>query len=843
MNSINQVDDVLTKIRQSIPELRAEDAFVVSRWFYQQQSWLSDPLKSDNAIYNYALAIRIRGPLNDRVVRQSLQQLLQRHAALRSVFRVMDGELAQIITPATPIRVPIIDLSGSPTASAHDLEARARHVAVQQTQRPFDLSQGPLLRASLLRFDREDHVLLLITHHIVYDDWSTGILIRELTELYSASLAGRPSVLPLLSFSYGDFVRWLQRKMQNGELGSRLDFWKRELAGGNDFHHLQTDRPRSERRTYRGKCASVIIPEDLTHSLRMLGQQERGTLFMILLAAFQCLLHYCSGEEDIAVGSCAANRPLSQVEGLIGRFGNDLVLRTDLTGNPTFRELFARVRKTTLTAFSYQDIPFGQLVDELQSSQPSGRNPLFQTMFILQDAPKPNGEIPGLSLSFFPLELETAKYDLNVWLKPQQGLQVVFEYNSDLFEAATMERMLDRYQRLLDAIAKNPDMRTNELSLPSLVKEVGSRVRDSRADLPPPDDIEAELVEIWEKMLGRRHILVTDDYFEQGGTSLLAVRLFAQIEKAFGIELPLSTLLRATTIKELSEVIRANRTGPSRSCLVEIQRGGKRPPFFCIHGAGGSVLRYRDLARYLGPDQPFYGLQPQGIDGKRPFLTRIEDMAALYLDEIRNFKPEGPYFLGGYCGGGTIAFEMAQQLQAQGQTVALLALFDTYNWAKIKPESRLDRIHFHLQSIVFRCGNFLLLGSRDKLKCLQRKVMDLKRGIVDRVAKDHWKSNSQSSTLGQLTRVNDGAALCYLPKIYPGRISHFRPLKLYGRYDRPEMSWDKVTRGGVATFVIPVYPGALLDEPFVRDVAAKLRTCLEAPTESSQPSRLLKNYS
>src|SRR5215469_1444491 len=556
---MSQGDDLLSRIQATHPDLHAEDAFVMPLWFREQKSWVQDPINSDNAVYNYPLAIRVRGPLKGEVLRESLQQIVRRHTVLRSVFRVVDDDLVQVITPAPPIKIPIIDLNGSSNESVDDLEARTRHMAVHAAREPFDLSQGPLLRATLFRLDREDHILLLITHHLVYDDWSTGILMRELAELYSEGVAGTEVSLAKLPFTYGDFARWLRMQMQHKKLENRLDFWSRELAGGNDFHHLPTDNSRPKSRTYRGQCRSTTIPEDITHSLRILCQRERISLFMVLLGAFQCLLHNYSGDADIAVGSCAANRPLSQVEGLIGRFGNDVVLRTDMAGDPTFRELFARVRKTSLTAFSYQDLPFGQLVKTLARVETS-RNPLFQVMFIMQDAPKGGGEFPGLAVSSFPLELETAKYDLNVWLRPLRGIEIVFEYNSDLFEPRTMEEMLHCYQQLLKLIAENPDAHISGSARPARPEYLALQVRGDCFAADAEDEVQAKLIDIWQKTLGRKPIGITDDYFQLGGTSLLAVRLFAQIEEVLRVKLPLSVLITAPTIKKLSPIIRNGET-------------------------------------------------------------------------------------------------------------------------------------------------------------------------------------------------------------------------------------------------------------------------------------------
>src|SRR5262245_7388532 len=510
-----QSERLLIKIRQSDPNLRAEDAFVVPAWFSQQDSWVREEGESDSAIYNYPVSIRIRGPLDPEALERSVREILQRHQVLRSVFRILDGELVQIVTQPETLAIPLVDLGSFDQAIR---ESQARRLALADALQPLDLAHGPLLSASLLRIAAEDHVLVLKTHHIVWDDWSTGVFLRELSLLYGAFTTGQSSPLPELAFEYADFARWQNERLEGVGLCERLSFWKETLRGGSDFHHLATDHSRPARRSYHGACEAVTLDQESMSSLKLLSRRERVSLVMTMLAAFQCLLHRYSGDTDIAVGSCAANRPLAEVEGLIGRFGNDLILRTDFSGNPTFRELLGRVRKAALTAYSYQDLPFGKLVEELQRLRDPSRNPLFQVMFILEDAPKEQSQIPGLTLSPFPLDLRTAKYDLNVWLKVHEGLEVALEYNTDLFEAATMRQILSDYKTILEAMTRDLEGRISDAQIPK--KRIPTRVQPScgmqQACATQENAIHSRLVEIWEAVLCKRLIGVNDDFFELG---------------------------------------------------------------------------------------------------------------------------------------------------------------------------------------------------------------------------------------------------------------------------------------------------------------------------------------
>jgi len=352
----------------------------------------------------------------------------------------------------------------------------------------------------------------------------------------------------------------------------------------------------------------------------------------------------------------------------------------------------------------------------------------------------------------------------------------------------------------------------------------------------PKNDVEYRLLEIWTSLFGKEEIGTNQDYFELGGDSLLAVRVFKRIEAEFQIRIPMATLFEAPTIELLADFIQGTGSRDARSAnawssLVAIQPNGSRPPFFCVHGAGGNVVFYLNLARHLGSDQPFYGLQSPGLDGKRAFLTRIEEMAACYVKEVRTRQPKGPYFLGGYCMGGTIALEMAQQLRNQGQEVALLALMDTLNWANATPNSWRDALQISFQKVVFHWKNFLLIDNQDKMRFIREKLTVLRNRVQiwssSASFKNPFRKAPQSLDLARLWHTNDRAMLSYVPKAYAGRVVHFRPLEQYAKDDVPEREWDQLAAGGVEKITLPVYPAGMLVEPFVSLLAAKLRDCID----------------
>jgi thioesterase domain-containing protein/acyl carrier protein len=347
------------------------------------------------------------------------------------------------------------------------------------------------------------------------------------------------------------------------------------------------------------------------------------------------------------------------------------------------------------------------------------------------------------------------------------------------------------------------------------------------------DDTESRLAGIWQKLPGLESVDIDQNFFDLGGDSSLAVRMFAEIEKTFKIKLPLATLYETPTIESLARVVRGETSTSGWSPLVAIQPAGSRPPLFCFHGAGGNVLIYRDLSRHLGFDQPFYGLQAQGLDGNLPPLTTIEDMAALYVKEIRRVQPHGPYFLGGYCGGGTIAYEAAQQLQGDGERVALLAMFDTMNWSKI-PMTLWSKGTYNFQRLLFHAASFLSLDLAGMSKFLEEKTEILRsripvwRGmLLAKFSKNPDSAASTSLVLGRIWKTNDEACWQYVPKPYPGAIADFRPSKQYRIFDKPDLKWERLAQGGQEVVVLPVYPASMLLEPFVKHLAAALKQSLD----------------
>ncbi len=1343
------------------------EVFVFPASFAQQRLWFLNQLAPGNPFYNVSTALCLTGSLNLRSLEQTFNEIVQRHETLRTTFTLLEGELVQVIAPILTVSLPTIDLQNlSPTQQ----ETAALQLATDAAQCPFDLAAGPLFKVTLLKLSETEHILLLNLHHIVADGWSIGVLIRELGMLYTAFVKNGISHLPALPVQYADFAEWQHQYLQGEVLATQLAYWRQQLSGITAID-LPTDRQRPAVPSYRGAKESIALSPALSNSIKSLSQQEGATLFITLLAAFQTLLYRYTGQPDIAVGTPIANRNRSEIEALIGFFVNSLVLRADLSGNPTFRELLHRVKNVAMAAYAHQDLPFEKLVEEMHPDRELSRNPLFQISFSLQNTPVAALELPGIAFRALDFETGSAKLDLecNLW-EDAGSIQGQFIYSTDLFDSATIARMAGHFQTLLAAIVANPKQRLSDLALltapesqqllidwnhthrdypqnqcfyqlfaervecepnaiaavfenqqltyrqlnsranqlarylqqlgakpevlvglcversleaivgilgiikagaaylpldpnypqqrlnfmladagvsilvtqqhlannltapecavvcvdsdreiiarqspanltlnivpenlayviytsgstgkpkgvliehrglynlvlaqleafnlnsnhrvlqfaslsfdasifeivmalgsgatlycarkesllpgqtliqflqnnaithatfpPSLLAvlpsaelrslqtiicagescsqdvvkrwasgrrffnaygpteatvwssfaEIGDELRDSFASRqkPPigrpiantklyildehlqpvpvgitgelyiggsglargylnrpeltaqrfianpfsqkageriyktgdlaryfPDgnieflgrtdaqvkirgyrielgEIEALLVQhpavkeavvvaeddfsgnkrlvayvvpnhnqtpnpvemrhflkqqlpnymipnafvaidfmpltpngkidrlrlrtpenvtssatdksciaprtptestlakIWSEILNTEPVGIRDNFFDLGGDSLLTIRLIKEINQQFERELPLSSLFLNPTIEGLADSLDSGTTSGEWSPLVAIKPRGKNPPFFCVHPIFGVVFPYCELAFQLGENQPFYGLQPKGIDGETDPLTRIEDMAADYIAALRTVQPKGPYFLGGWSFGGLVAFEMAQQLLAAGEEVALLAVLDTLAPVAANKPSFWDGCKFILTTVSrsiwpFVVDYFRLVAAAENVQIggIAGRFPKLNK-LLNLAAKFwhgwNWKQAVMVSILSQESKekswreltipsmftvfqANSQATLSYVPKIYPHRITLFRSgEKLSTNHQYPTLGWSDLTTAQVEVIRVPGNHLTMLRKPCVEVLAQQLKHCLE----------------
>jgi amino acid adenylation domain-containing protein len=1358
------------------------EVFVFPASFAQQRLWFLDRLFPGNCFYNVSAALRLTGSLNASALEETFNEIVRRHEALRTNFRMLEGELVQVIAPQLTIPLPLVDLQNLP---ATEQQAETRRIANEERSRPFDLSQDSLLQVMLLQLDSLEYVLLLNLHHIISDGWSIGVLIRELGTLYAAFANKERSPLPELPIQYADFADWQREWLQGEVLETQLAYWKQQLDN-LPLLNLPTERSRPATPTYQGAAQFLEFPKSLSAELEALSQRQGVTPFMTLLAAFQTLLYRYTQQTDIAIGSPIANRNRSEIEGLIGFFVNNLVLRTDLSGNPKFVELLDRVREVALGAYAHQDLPFEKLVEELHPERNLSYHPLFQVAFSLQNTPIEVLELPGLTLSQLDFDNPSAKLDLefHMW-ESSDGLRGQIIYSTDLFDDATITRMLGHFQILLEGVVANPEQRlcklpiltnaeqhqllvkfnnhqskiktqnskieqcfhqlfesqveetpdaialifedeqltyrelnnranqlarhlqqlgivpdvlvglclersiemivgllailkaggaylpldptypqerlsflvqdsqvsllltnsilaplfkgdwgnlqhdiavvcldtereiiaqqdqhnlTNTLTydnlayviytsgstgkpkgvqiahrglsnlaegqiktfnvkqnnrilqfaslsfdasifeivmalrsgatlylakkeallpgqpliqllqknsithvtlppavlavlptaeLPALqtiiaageacskdivkrwllsgrrffnaygptettvwatiaeisddsitppigrpiyntqiyildvnlqpvpigitgelyiggeglsrgyinrpdltaekfiinpfiyctetsdrvsklyktgdlgryrpdgnieflgrideqVKIRGFRIelgeieavlsqhpgvreavviaredasvnkrlvayvvpddklinaeskiqnlkseelRDrlkqklpdymipsafivldslpitpngkvDRLNLPAPDysvsqtldkefvaprnPTESTVAKIWAEVLNIERVGIYDNFFDLGGDSLLSIRLMEQMQKQFERDIPLSSLFLNPTVETLANTIDSESDSQLWSPLVAIQPKGSNPPFFCVHPIFGVVFPYYELAYNLGTNQPFYALQPKGLDGDLTPLTNIKDMAAYYIEALRAVQPKGPYFLGGWSFGGLVAFEMAQQLQKAGHEVGLLAILDTAAPIPANKPSFWDGLKFLFTTAMRSLWPFfidyvylLVSGNKPKFPNLNKLFHKLiknesRQSILGRAALASLiPDESKQRILNELTirpmlrvfQANSEATLSYLPKVYQDNITLFKSSEKSGKFTGDAtMGWSDLAAGGVEVKMVPGNHLTMLRKPHVTVLAEQLKNCIEKAT-------------
>ncbi len=543
------------------PALRAEPGSGPAELSHaQHRLWFLDQIERGGGTFVIPAGLRMRGPLDVAALEMALSAVVRRHEPLRATFADTEGSAVQNVADPAAVSLPVVDLSGQPDR----LDARMR----EEAGRGFDLEQGPLFRAVLYRLGREEHVLLLLQHHIVSDAWSVNVLVRELGILYSGLVSGTAPTLPELPVRYRDFVRW-QREWLTGEtLARQREHWRSALAGAPQVLEWPTDRPRPPAESHRGALLSFVIPQEVRQGIEALARREGATPFMALLAALDMLLWRYSGQEHLLVGTPVANRSRPELEALIGFFVNTLVLRGDLSGDPTGRLLLGRVREMCLGAYAHQELPFETLVEDLRPDRDLSRNPIFQVMLVLQNAPQQPFAAPGLSVTPVVVDRGASQLDLTLYVEEtREGWLGTFEYATDLFDRETIERMAGHYLTVLRAMQQDPahpvselvaalpltqDGRIDRKALPAPPSPVAAPAAGSLAPRTPTEEMVARL---FREVLERADFGVLDNFFDLGGHSLMAARLMSKLRAGSGVGLTFRNLFERPTVAGLAEII------------------------------------------------------------------------------------------------------------------------------------------------------------------------------------------------------------------------------------------------------------------------------------------------
>jgi thioesterase domain-containing protein len=667
-----------------------------------EQVWLQDQSSGGAPVNNESYTIHRRGPLDAAVLERCFNEVARRHEIWRSAFPLSAGKIVQRIDSNVRVPLPFVDLS---QLSEAECDRQAIRIATEDSRRPFDLDTAPLFRVRLVRCSEDYHRIYLTAHRLVFDCASIDrVLMSELTALYGAYSSGRPSPLPEPVFQYRDYAAWMERQLASGSHAAQLEYWRQCLPENLAPFDLAANRPRPSTPSWRCAMETCTIPGPLIEELKELAGREGVTLYMILLAAFQLLLYRFSGQDEIIIGGKTNTRTRPEFEPLVGSFVNSVVFRTHVAAGLSFREYLGRVKSNVLGALAHSEIPFDDVVRELAPRHDSGAHPMFQVLFSMRAHFSDFRE--GWDLTDMEVHSGASSFDLFAeFAELSQGMGGRFVYSTDLFDRATILRLQENFQALLEELVSNPAQAVSPRALADGKPDEGALTAPAagapvpREFVPPQDEIEERLANVWREVLGVDSISVTDNYFDQGGHSWLALRLFSEIKLCFQLELPLATLFYAPTVRSMAGVIRDSGVQVSAP-VVPIQPNGTKPAIFCIGPVNGEVILFRQLALVLGPDQPLYGLQPFSLNDH---LSTVQTLASSYIEELRHWGERRPLCLLGYSFGGLVAVEIARQMQEKGEAAPLVVLIDAPYLAACKAQEpwrdRIRRYRYHGKKI------------------------------------------------------------------------------------------------------------------------------------------------
>ncbi|WP_457653346.1 condensation domain-containing protein [Rhodocaloribacter sp.] len=788
----------------------------------QERLWLLDQLRPGDPAFHVTAAWRLLGPLDAPALIESFADVVRRHETLRTTVAVREGKPVAETTSDPVPELEVVDLAGE--------GGRFDEALREVSRQPFDLEKGPVVRARLFRCGPEDHTLHVSIHLFAADGWSLGVFAADLGQAYAARAAGRPPAWSALTKTYGDYARAQRAWMRGPAFESMRAWWRRALAG-----HTPPTVPARRMRADAGAVEAFTVPPDLSEALSAFSARHGVTRYMTLLAAFELVLFGLTGRTDALVWTPVAGRKEEWHERLVGLFVNPVPVRVDLSGDPSFLTLLDRVRASAVEAFARSETPFEVLMECIPPVRATGRAAM-ETSFAWHEAPSPL-RLPGLRVERRDADPGGTQFDLGLTMKATPGgLAGKLRYRADLWSSAEARAIVGRYRDVLASAVEAPERKVSAfVETPACVVGEEAPVLARRGPVTPPRDrAERRLVEIWERVLGLEGIGVEDDFFDLGGRSLRAIELFAGIEAAFGVRLPLASLFEAPTVAAQARLLQ--RGVPARSVhrhLVPMQPEGTRPPLFCVHNLGSTVLLYAGLARHLGPDQPVYGVRGQGLEGERITFRSVAEMAEVYVDEMRSVQPEGPYHLLSFCLGSRLALAMAKRLRDEGARVGLLAFIDGVS-PTLAPGGASAR-----RAAVY--GGHLSAQASQGAEAAGGRVRAWMGGLWER---RRWLEARARLALGQspperlkfayIMETNRRLLRAYAGAPYPGRIVVFRSERL--RHLPPDLGWSAFARGGVETHDV-AGPHRLLDEPYVRDLAALLRRHLETPEERGGSDR------
>ena len=787
---------------------------------------------------------RLRGDLDPALLKQAWERTLSRHPALRtSVHWQNVKEPLQVVSRQVVLPWQQYDWRNDDGRENIQGQQALSDFLQQDCDRGFDLTQAPILRISLIQRTDRDYELIWSCHHLMLDGWSSALVLNEVLDRYAALYQKQPRTFRLVR-PYQDYIRWLKQQ----ETDPAAVFWRNSLKGCKTIASLPAPHPLSPRAAASPARHNFSLSPDLTTALQSFLRQHQLTLNTLVQGAWALLLHSYSRETDVLFGTVVSGRQadLAGVEAMVGLLINVIPVRVQLSPQQALLSWLQSFQKQQAAAIPHA---YASLAQIQTWSELTGR--LFDSLLAIENYPWPdlgNGDIASpwgkRSLQVDNLQSGVVStYGLTMVVKPGSALEFVLHSDPRRFDRATMQQLMAHLQFIVTEIIQNPH-RSIAAVLPAIASPLSTASAPRQPDLnratlagswfAPRNQLEFQLACIWESVLDVRPLSVKDNFFDLGGDSLIAVQLFNQMQQQLGCDLPLATLFQAPTIRQFAALLSPDRDLPQWSSLVPIQTSGSQRPFF-FHGGSADALTWARFSNLLGPDQPFYALQRPDLDGGEMNQIAVEDLAATCLREIRRVQPVGPYLLGGHCFGGTVAFEIAQQLQAQGEAIAGLMLVDAY-----LPESLPETIWVQLQTklylgLFWLRKNYYYHGDWKQLAQLPKKLkkamgarsqkLQFLKQANREIASNGSKAQSNiESVASQQTslpyeyryaraqRANEIAAERYSPKMFSGNIKLFKStIQNLQWYFGPALGWQAVTKGTVDPIKIPGFFGNLFN--------------------------------
>jgi amino acid adenylation domain-containing protein len=827
-----------------------------------------------SASYNESVTVRFTGNVSIEKMTRAMERLVERHDALRAGFDE-SGRIMNII-PGLRIALPVIDLAAIQSAinNPKEQEERLRKLIANDTALPFHLPDGPLFRCHMILLGHDRAAIVLTAHHVICDGWSLDVLIHDLCAFYAEEVSG--ATIPLTpAESYFDYARGVTERELSHEFEEARAYWHRKFAGGFPALVLPTDHARSTRREFKARRTDHSVPAQVLLDLKSMAAKQGCSFFALLLSSLAILFARIARQRRFVIALPTAEQPVAGQPGLVGHCVNLLPFAVELRENESVGAFLKRVQSELIEAQDHAIFTMVSLLGDLRSAAHAQSISPITAGFTNVRKFKP-GELPqtGFTVDYDanPKGFESFELYLSA-VESEDNLEFHCHYDVKLFEDITIREWLTTLASILRDVASNPSR--DVLNLARLERADGSRPTEAVYALASEREMAQEsldfaaeseqgtllqhsdssasptlaepallqaLLALWRRVLHIRQIGPDEDFFALGGSSMAAAQLFALIQHELGYTAPLSILYNASTPRLLAQSLCHGNSAGSWQSLVAINPHGDRPPLFLVHAAEGNVLLYRSLATHLGADQPVFGLQSDGLDGRSAIDATFEHVARNYINQIRQVQPRGPYLLGGYCLGGTVAMEMAQQLIAAGETVGLVALIEDHNiramhWPLPLRQRFINRFilnpYFHLRNVVNAQGAGKLDFFMEKLHVEIRRIQVSVRGRWAALQHRFLPGSASAMPHIKIADIYEDALVRYDVRPYPGELSVFMAGHHLAGFDDPLGGWGQVAQGGVRLYSLPCSPRGSLIEPYVRQLAACLRGCLDRAADES----------